>query len=152
MLQWLFRISLCWVGINLCGHKFPNEVKMRSYWSQNGYCLKVRYVNTAKECGLDLMMELPQCLMRLHSEFLVSLKSDKIKMQFAYFNNEDDIFVFILLGIIQNWNFLKFPVKIFLMIRKLYFCFLYQTFRWWLFGIFGRVFGRAILVKNILVK
>ena len=91
----------------------------------------MRYVNTAKECGLDLMMELPQCLMRLHSEFLVSLKSvkSKIKMQFAYFNNEDDIFVFILLGIIQNWNFWKFSAKNFLMSRKLYFCYLYRTFR-----------------------
>ena len=42
--------------------------------------------------------------MRLHFEFLVSLKSVKEhnQMQFASFNNEDDIFVFILLGTFIN--------------------------------------------------
>ena len=52
--------------------------------------------------------------MRLHFEFLASLKSVKTKnkMQFASFNNEDDIFVFILLGINQNFKTCYFSMRI----------------------------------------
>ena len=68
--------------------------------------------------------------MRLHFVFLVSLKSVKEhnQMQFASFNNEDDIFVFILLGtFINSENFQLFEREFFI-IRKHYFYCLYQTF------------------------